>query len=220
MSGQEEKLPLLWSSDEDRPFKSDPEGRYGSRRQSRSRSRSHTTDPGLHSGAFKDSDYQSKSPDSSQSGGTTDRNRVALQKSLTLAHAVVFIVVNVTGTGIFVTPTGVTAGVGSVGATLITWVACGLYNLSLALCYAELGTAFPVAGGDYVYIQKTVGDLMASMCLYIYVFIGPVAAAVMTRTFGEYLLPSIGLGCSEYLMVLMGVVLNSTYADTRAVPGR
>ena len=139
---------------------------------------------------------------------TEDRERVALKKNLSLAHVVVFIVVNVTGTGIFITPTGVTAGVGSVGATLITWALCGLYNLSLALCYAELGTAFPVAGGDYVYIQKTVGSLPAFMCLYIYVFMGPVAAAVAARTVGEYILPIMGLQCNVVILLVSSVFLN------------
>ena len=213
MSQDDEKLPLLSSGDE-RPFKSDQEGQYKST-QPRARNRSSATDPGFKnrysgslSGSFKNKNGYSPIP-----SDTTERSRVTLQKNLTLFHAVVFIVVNVTGTGIFITPTGVTAGVGSVGATLLTWTLCGLYNLSLALCYAELGTAFPVAGGDYVYIQQTVGNLLAFMCLFIYTLMGPVAAAVMSRTFGEYILPSIGLQCNPYLMALMAVVLNSKFTS-------
>ena len=40
-----------------------------------------------------------------------------------------------------------------------------------------------------------------------YVFMGPVAAAVMGRTVGEYILPSLGLECHEYLTALIAVML-------------
>ena len=175
------------------------------RLKSRSRHQSWTSDAGslLLAKGFEDPIESSGSVEAE--GG----QKIALQKNLTLFHAVVFILVNVTGTGIFITPTGVTAGVGSVGATLLTWMLCGLYNLSLALCYAELGTAFPVAGGDYVYIQQTVGYLPAFMCLYIYVFMGPVAVAVASRTVGEYMLPIFGLQCNTAILILLAVFLNS-----------
>ena len=72
-------------------------------------------------------------------------NTVRLKRNLTLSHAIVFIIVNVTGTGIFVTPTGVTAGVRCVGTSLVIWTLCGFYNLILALCYAELSKYTPTA---------------------------------------------------------------------------
>ena len=71
------------------------------------------------------------------------------------------------------------------------------------------GTAFPVAGGDYTYIQKTLGSIPAFLCLYIYVFMGPVAAAVSSRIVGEYLLPIFGLECHMYIIVVLAIFLNS-----------
>jgi amino acid permease len=180
---------------------------FRSRLKSRSRHQSWASDPGSLLLA-KGHEDPIESSGSYEADGV---QKVALQKNLTLFHACIFVLVNVTGTGIFVTPTGVTAGVGSVGATLLMWALCGIYNLSLALCYAELGTAFPVAGGDYVYIQQTLGYLPAFMCLYIYVFMGPVAVAVASRTVGEYLLPVFGMECHTALLITLAVFLNSKY---------
>ena len=37
------------------------------------------------------------------------------------------------------------------------WIVGGLLSLCGALSYAELATAYPVAGGDYVYLSKAYG---------------------------------------------------------------
>ena len=53
--------------------------------------------------------------------------------------------------------------VGSVPLLLLAWLAGGLISLVLALCYAELATSMPEAGGEYIYLRAAFGELPAFM---------------------------------------------------------
>jgi amino acid permease len=133
---------------------------------------------------------------------------IVLKKHFTLLHAISYIIGGVAGSGIFISPTGVTANVGSVGSSLIIWTLSGLFNLVLAVCYAELGTALPVAGGDYAYLHVLLGPLPAFLCLWVtVVLIGPVSGAIMARTAGEYILPLMGLGCNQTIIILTSLLI-------------
>ena len=79
------------------------------------------------------------------------QKRPGLGRHITLFHAISLIIGICSGCGIFVTPTGVTQHVGSVGSTLLVWLFCGGLNILLALCYAELGTVLPVAGQYFIF---------------------------------------------------------------------
>ena len=141
---------------------------------------------------------------------TSSDDKISLKNNIGLISAVIFIVVNSMGTGIFVVPSGIMRCVGSIGTSLLIWVMCGIYNTVLALCFAELGTAFPMAGGDYKYIQNTLGSVPGFMSLLTYVLLAPVATAVLARTAVEYLMPLVGLECHNYTVVLLAVFLNCT----------
>lgn len=51
--------------------------------------------------------------------------------------------------------------VGSPFWVLVAWVVAGLLSLAGALTYAEIGILFPRAGGEYVYLRESYGDLTA-----------------------------------------------------------
>lgn len=63
----------------------------------------------------------------------------------------------VVGTGIYETPPLVFQQVSGPGQALVVWAVCGLLALVGALCYAELATAYPRSGGDYVYLGRAYG---------------------------------------------------------------
>ena len=78
--------------------------------------------------------------------------------SLTQTDAVAMIVGIVIGVGIFRAPSIVAGSVASEGVFLALWLAGGAISLVGALCYAELGSAYPNAGGEYFFLRRAYGD--------------------------------------------------------------
>src|SRR5437773_11580747 len=73
---------------------------------------------------------------------------------LSLGDATAIIVGLIIGAGIFGTPSIVAGAVESPGLLVAVWVAGGAVSVIRALCYAELATAFPSAGGGYPFIGR------------------------------------------------------------------
>ena len=71
----------------------------------------------------------------------------APKQTLTLFDAITMIVGLIVGAGIFGTPSIVAGAIESEAWLIAVWVAGGLFAIIGALCYAELSTAFPSAGG-------------------------------------------------------------------------
>jgi amino acid transporter len=67
----------------------------------------------------------------------------------------------VLGAGIFRTPSLVASNASSEGAFLLAWSLGGMLSLIGALCYAELATAYPDAGGDYHFLRCAFGYRLA-----------------------------------------------------------
>lgn len=82
------------------------------------------------------------------------------------------------GSGIFMSPQYVLLNIGSPGASLLIWAASGLLAMLASFCYAELGTVIRESGGEYVYILRTSGNLMA----FIFAFISIVVVRPTSMT--------------------------------------
>jgi amino acid transporter len=67
----------------------------------------------------------------------------------------------VVGAGIFKSPSVVAASTGSFEGLMAAWITGGLISMAGALCYAELATAFPNAGGDYHFLKSAYGGNLA-----------------------------------------------------------
>ncbi|MEC4812229.1 MAG: amino acid permease [Scytonema sp. PMC 1069.18] len=80
-----------------------------------------------------------------------------LKPTLSTIDAVALIVGMVVGFGIFKTPALVAANTQSTGLALLAWSLGGGMSLVGALCYAELTTAYPDAGGTYHYLMSAFG---------------------------------------------------------------
>jgi len=63
--------------------------------------------------------------------------------------------------GIFLTPAAMAKALGSPFWLLVAWLVMGGMALSGALCYAELASRFPEAGGGYVYLREAFGSRLA-----------------------------------------------------------
>ncbi|MDI6742023.1 MAG: amino acid permease [Smithella sp.] len=79
------------------------------------------------------------------------------KETLSIFDAVAIIVGMVVGVGIFKTPAIVAASSDSEGMLILFWLLGGLASFIGALCYAELTSTFPHAGGDYHFLRKSFG---------------------------------------------------------------
>ncbi len=114
---------------------------------------------------------------------------------LSLGDATAIIVGLIIGAGIFGTPSIVAGAVESPGLLVAVWVAGGAFSVIGALCYAELATAFPSAGGEYHFIGRAYGRSLAF--LYGWARMTVVVAgsiAVFAYLFGDYMSRVIDLG--------------------------
>jgi amino acid transporter len=103
--------------------------------------------------------------------GGDQETKLHLRRNVGLTGAVSFIAGTMIGSGIFITPQTVLSTIGSPGASLVIWVCCGLLAMLGALCFAELGTAIPESGGDYVYILRTTVHLFAFLYAFSFVMV-------------------------------------------------
>ena len=117
------------------------------------------------------------------------------QPVLGVFDATAIIVGLIVGAGIFGTPSIVAGAVGSEALLLAVWVAGGIFSIIGALCYAELATAFPSAGGEYHFLQRAFGRSLAF--LYGWARMTVIVAgsiAVFAYLFGDYMSRVINLG--------------------------
>lgn len=108
--------------------------------------------------------------------------RTGLKRELGLGSAMILVIANMIGTGIFTTSGFVMESVGDPVAMLLCWFAGGILALSGALCYGELGAMFPRAGGEYVFLRESLGKLMGFLSGWISLIVGfsaPIAAAAI-----------------------------------------
>src|SRR6204780_609662 len=85
--------------------------------------------------------------------------RSDLVRGLGLGSAIAIVIGDTMGTGVFLVASNMARAVGSATLVLIAWILGLLIVLCGAFCYAELGTAFPKAGGPYVYLSRGLGPL-------------------------------------------------------------
>ncbi|HET6493032.1 MAG TPA: amino acid permease, partial [Burkholderiales bacterium] len=119
----------------------------------------------------------------------------APRPTLGLPDACAMIVGLIVGAGIFGTPSIVAGAVGSEVLLVAVWVAGGVFSIIGALCYAELATAFPSAGGEYYFLQRAYGRSLAF--LYGWARMTVIVAgsiAVFAYLFGDYMSRVVSLG--------------------------
>ena len=78
-----------------------------------------------------------------------------LQKKLGLIELVFFGIGAIVGTGIFVIP-AISAKIADV-ASFWVWLELGVLTIFMAMCFAELASIFPNAGGPYKFVKEAFG---------------------------------------------------------------
>lgn len=86
-----------------------------------------------------------------------------LVRGLGLWAAIAIVIGDTIGTGVFLVSSDMARAVGSSRLVLVAWTLGGLVVLLGAFCYAELGAAFPKAGGP-MYTWAAGWDLFGASC--------------------------------------------------------
>lgn len=111
-----------------------------------------------------------------------------LIRAIGLGSAILLVVGNVIGSGIFLTTGGMAALIPSASLLLLAWVLGGVLAIAGGLTYAEMGAMFPRSGGVYVFLREAYGSLTAFLYGWsslLVVISGSVAAVAVG--FAEYL---------------------------------
>ena len=87
-------------------------------------------------------------------GEGVGNNGSPLKRNLGLVTATAIVVANMIGSGIFTTSGIMAANLPGPGWVILCWALGGLIALAGALCYAELSTRMPEAGGEYVFLRR------------------------------------------------------------------
>lgn len=129
------------------------------------------------------------------------QQRDELVRGLTLTDTTALVVGTVIGTGVFLKSAIMAQDAGSPLLVLAAWVAAGLLSLAGALSYAELGAMLPHAGGEYVYLRRSYGELTAFLFGWMrFVVAGSGSIAIL------------GVGFATFLSAI--VPMNAVWADT------
>lgn len=132
-------------------------------------------------------------------------------KQLSAVSAIAIIVGIVIGAGIFKTPSMVAGVTGDAGWLIVAWVLGGVISLAGALCYAELATTYPHAGGDYHFLARAFGK--PASFLYAWAkatVINTGSIALLAFVFGDYMSKVINLGAHSTALWAIGIVVAMT----------
>src|SRR5579862_2507437 len=107
-----------------------------------------------------------------------------LVRGLGVWAATAIVIGDTIGTGVFLVTSDMARAVGSVALVFAAWIVGGIIVLFGAFCYAELGAAFPQAGGPYVYLNRGLGPLWGFLFGWMSSFLErPVAMATLAAGF-------------------------------------
>jgi APA family basic amino acid/polyamine antiporter len=122
--------------------------------------------------------------------------RSDLVRGLGVWSATAIVIGDTIGTGVFLVTSDMARAAGSTLLVFAAWIVGGLIVLFGAFCYAELGAAFPKAGGPYVYLTRGLGPLWGFLFGWMSSFLDrPVAMASLAAGFLRlmgFLFPVIG----------------------------
>jgi amino acid transporter len=120
-----------------------------------------------------------------------------VKRQLSVFDSTAVIVGIIIGVGIYETSPAVANSLGSPSAILAVWLVGGVLALIGGLCYAELATTYPKAGGDYIYLTRAFGPGTGFLFAWAHLsIVRPGDIALMVFIFGRY-------ACTLYMPVDM-----------------
>jgi basic amino acid/polyamine antiporter, APA family len=137
------------------------------------------------------------------------QERSGFLRRLGLVDTTFLVIGAVVGSGIYMTPGDIAAGLPSPGLLLTVWLAGGLITLCGALSFAELGAMYPEAGGQYLYLREAYGP--GAAFLFGWAFFGFIMCgglAALAVAFAEFLgsfVPALSIGRVLFRADLFGL---------------
>jgi basic amino acid/polyamine antiporter, APA family len=143
--------------------------------------------------------------------------------TLSTTDAVLIVIGIVVGAGIFRTPSLVAASSGNETIFLLIWLAGGLASFIGAMCYAELASAFPDAGGDYHFLTRAFGRAPGFLFAWARMtVIQSGSIAMLAFLIGDYLSEVRSLGgysTSLYAALVIGLLTGANLMGIRQGSG-
>jgi len=133
-------------------------------------------------------------------------------------EAIAIVVGIVIGAGIFKAPSLVAMMTTSEGWMMFAWVLGGVISLIGALCYCELATAYPSAGGDYHFLHRAFGRHVSFLFAWSrFSVITTGSIALLAFVFGDYMTQVLSLG--PYSAAIWGAlsIVVLTWINVRGV---
>ena len=141
-----------------------------------------------------------------------------LERRLGARTAVAFVVGEIIGVGIFLTPAEMAKGLGSPFWVLVVWLVVGAAALCGALCYGELAARYPEAGGGYVYLREAYGPGLAFLYGWKSLLVmDPGLSAALAAGIAQYVSYLVPLSSSGQVAVAIAVIAGLALVNARGV---
>ena len=128
--------------------------------------------------------------------------------------AVAIVVGIVIGAGIFRTPSMVAGITQDAGWLIAVWIGGAVISLVGALCYAELCSAHPHAGGDYHFLSQAYGKHLSFLYAWAKAMvINTGSIALLAYVFGDYMSRVVELGPHSSALWALAIVVVLTLTN-------
>lgn len=118
-------------------------------------------------------------------------------RAMGLLDSTAMVIGSMIGSGIFIVSAETSRQLGSPGWLLISWAAAGMLTVLGAICYGELASMYPQAGGQYVFLREAYGKLAGFLygwTLFAVIQCGTIAAvAVAFAKFLGVFVPAVSM---------------------------
>ncbi|MGX6445841.1 amino acid permease [Neobacillus sp. K501] len=143
-----------------------------------------------------------------------------LQRKLGLSAAIAISVGTTIGSGIFSSLGEVAAASGTALFVILAFLIGGLVNIPANLCYAELATAYPENGGQYIYFREAGSRPMAFLTGWISFWAtDPPSISIMAIAITNYLAYFVGFSPLSMKFIAVALILTFMFMHLRSVEG-
>ncbi len=154
-----------------------------------------------------------------------------MNKKLNLWDSIMIVMGSMIGSGIFIVSSDMMRQLGSGYWLIAVWLITAIATIAAAICYGELSSMYPKAGGQYTYLTEVFGKMTGFLygwSLFAVIQTGTIAAvAVAFGKFAAYLFPQLndappiyqnGSFMITWMQILaIGIILLLTFINSKGV---